>query len=61
MWSLPYDRLIAVIHARPKLASHAPKVKMTITNINHDKLVIMVNIIIKPRIIASNASRVIKR
>lgn len=34
---------------------------MTITNISHDRLVIIVNIMIKPRIIASSASSVIKR
>lgn len=60
-WSLPYDRLIAVIHASPRLASHAPKVSMVMTNMSHDVLTKMIIIRIRLKIIASRAKSAIRR
>jgi len=49
------------MQARPSLASQAPNVRIMITNISQVKFVIIISIIIRPRIIASRARRVIRR
>lgn len=60
-WSLPYERLIAVMHARPRLASQAPNVRIMITNISQVLLVSAISIRIRLRIIDSRAKRVISK
>lgn len=52
---------MAVIHARPRLASQAPNVSITIINIDHEAFIMTIIIIIRLRIIASNARRAISK
>lgn len=59
--SFPYDRLIVVMHANPKLASHAPKVSITMISIDQEILITTKSIRTKLKIIASSASKAISK
>lgn len=52
---------MAVIHASPNLASHAPNVKIMITNINQVVFIRVIIIRMMPSTIASKANKTISR